>query len=159
RLVGTALTAYLALGAVGGVAIALAGPPLAGHLGASSGLVATARSALLLVAVAFALAMPLALLTAIPTALQRLDLVSRLNAVVGTATVVGSAAVVLLGGGLLGVLGVMVAGNAISLVCFLVLTAKLLWPRALRPRVDRASGRTLFSFGLAKFVNQIATQA
>ena len=159
RAVGTALTAYLAIGFAGGSAIALAGPPLAGHLGASTALVGTARSALPLVAAGFTIAMPLALVTAIPTALQRLDLVNRVNALLGTATVAGSAAVVLLGGGLLGVIGVMVAVNAVALACFTVLTARLLWPGALRPRIDRTSARFLFSFGIAKFVNQLATQA
>lgn len=159
KMIGSAMTVYLALGVVGAITLAMGTPLLVERiLDVPAGLRGVATTAVRVTAIGVMVTMPLSVLNAIPTALQRMDITNRRNAAFGTVTVVGSLLLVIAGQGLVGVLIYSVLVNAIAAVTFAVTSRRLLPGVSLRPRLDLASLRRLGGFGAMKFANQVATQ-
>jgi O-antigen/teichoic acid export membrane protein len=159
RIVGTSVAAYLLLGAVGGAGIALFSSFLAQLLlDLPADQASLARAALFVAAVGFLVNMPLTVFSAIPNALQRMDLANRRNILFGTVSAVGTVAILWLGFGLLAVLAFTVAVSAAASVSFVVLARRLLPSVSFRPRLDFGILRLLAGFGSLKFTNQVATQ-
>jgi O-antigen/teichoic acid export membrane protein len=102
--------------------------------------------------------MPLSVFSAVPTALQRLDVVNGLNVVFGTATVAGTVGLLLAGLGLVPVLALTVSVSFVAAVSFLVASRRLLPGVSFRPRLHLPTARLLLGFGTLKFANQVATQ-
>lgn len=160
RIVGTAVTLYIAVGLLGAAVLGLSASIIARRildLGAPT--VDLATSALQLTAVGFLLTTALAALTAVPAALQRLDLVNGRSIVFGSASLLGAVPVLAAGYGLLEVIAVTLVVNAIAAVSFARLSRRLLRGVSLRPRFHRATARRLLGFGALKFVGHVSTQA
>lgn len=160
RIVGTALTLYLAVGLLGAAVLAVSASVLARQvLGLGSSTADLAVAALQLAALGFLVMMPVAAFTAVPTALQRLDLVNRRSIVFGSLSLLGTVGALAAGYGLLEAIGVALAVNALAAVSFARLSRRLLPDVSLRPRFHRATARRLLGFGTLKFVGQTSTQA
>jgi O-antigen/teichoic acid export membrane protein len=159
RIVGTALTLLLGLGALGGALIALLAPAIVSSvLHVPARLRADAIFVLDLAAVGFACNMCLTLFGAIPQALQRLDLFTMRSLILTAATAGGQIAAVVLGGGLRWVAGVTIAVNVASLGMFIVVARRLLPAVHFGPRLDRWALRQLVGFGSLRFVSQVSGQ-
>lgn len=158
RVVSNSLAVYLAFGLLcGGVIAALS--PFAGLLGLSPALTEVVRASLYVVAVGFVVTMVLSALTAVPNALERMDLTNRRAIAFGTLSSLGTVAVLWLGYGLVEVLALTVVVTALSALSFYRVARRLLPSVSFRPRCDRSTLRLLGRFGALKFANQAATQA
>lgn len=156
RLVGTAQTLYLAIGAAGGVVFALLVPwAVRDLLHVPAALQASARTALWLSSIGFAFNMWLAVFNAVPYALQRYDLVAL--RIVGLSLVTTGALIVyaLLGGVLEGFVLINVAGAVVGLLIFYLMSRALLPGVRFTPRFDRASFRRLARFAGFKFAGTV----
>jgi GT2 family glycosyltransferase/O-antigen/teichoic acid export membrane protein len=159
RTMRTAITAYVVLGGVGATALALsASVAVTALFDVPGGLRGAATTALVLAGVGFAVNMPLAVLNAVPNALQRIDLANALTVTFATLGSAGAIALVVSGRGLVAVLALSVALSAAAFVAFYVLARRLLPGISFRPGFDRAAFRALTSFGLLKFANQLSVQ-
>jgi len=160
RIVGTAVTLYLAVGLLGasmlGVAASVVSKRVLNLSGSSADV---AVDALQLAALGFLVTTPVAAFTAVPTALQRLDLVNRRAIVFGSGSLLGTVAVLAAGYGVVEVIGAAMVVNAVAAVSFARVSRRLLPRVSLRPRFHRATARRLVGFGTLKFVGQASTQA
>ena len=156
RLVGTALTLYLAIGVAGAAVFALL-VPWAVHdlLHVPVALQAPARTALWLSTAGFAFNMWLAVFNAVPYALQRYDLVA--IRIVGLSLLTTAALIVyaLLGGVLEGFVLINVAGAVIGLLIFYLVSRALLPGVRFTPRVDPDALRRLARFAAFKFAGTV----
>ncbi len=156
RLVGTALTLYLAIGVAGAAVFALL-VPWAVHdlLHVPVALQAPARTALWLSTAGFAFNMWLAVFNAVPYALQRYDLVA--IRIVGLSLLTTAALIVyaLLGGVLEGFVLINVAGAVIGLLIFYLVSRSLLPGVRFTPRVDPDALRRLARFAAFKFAGTV----
>lgn len=158
KIASTSLTVYLVLAVLGGVGLAAISPLLVQHvLAVPEGLQPLAQTGFLVASLAFSLTMTLQALQAFPNALQRMDLTTRRTIAFATASTLGIAAVLALGRGLLAVLALQVAVNAVAVVAFYLLARRLLPGVRLRPGFDRATFRMLARFSLLKFANNVST--
>ena len=156
RIVGTALSIFIALGAVGGAIIYLSAPWAADRfLHLPGALRGDTIFVLQLTAVGFGLNMVLTLFTAIPQGMQRLDIFSSRTILFSTLTAIGQVAAVVFGGGLRWVAGVTLGVNFVAFVIFVVVSRGLLPGVSIRPRFDRQAFRQLGAFGIVKFVGQL----
>ncbi|HKV31589.1 MAG TPA: oligosaccharide flippase family protein [Candidatus Dormibacteraeota bacterium] len=156
RLVGTALTLYLAIGLTGGVLFALLVPwAVRDLLHVPVALQASARTALWLSTAGFAFNMWLAVFNAVPYALQRYDLVA--IRIVGLSLLTTLALIVyaLLGGVLEGFVLINVAGALVGLLIFYLVSRALLPGVHFTPRFDRDSFRRLARFAGFKFAGTV----
>lgn len=159
KIVGTSVAAYLVLGVAGGAGIALFSSFLAQLLlDLPADQASLARAALFVAAVGFLVNMPLTVFSAIPNALQRMDLANRRSILFGTMSVAGTVVLLWLGYGLVAVLVFNVAVSAAASVSFVLLARRLLPSASFRPRLDLGILRLLAGFGSLKFANQVATQ-
>lgn len=160
RIVGTALTLYLSAGVLGAAVLALSASVLAREvLRVRPSTVDLAVDALQLAALGFLVLMPLAAFTALPTALQRLDLVNRRSIGFGSLSLLGTVGVLAAGYGLLEAIGVALAVNGLAAVSFARLSHRLLPQVSLRPSLHGPTARRLLGFGSLKFLGQMSTQA
>jgi O-antigen/teichoic acid export membrane protein len=156
RLIGTALTLYLAIGAIGGVLFALLVPwAVRDLLHVPAALQASARTALYLSAAGFAFNMWLAVFNAVPYALQRYDLVAIRIVGLSLITTVALIVYALLGGVLEGFVLINVAGAVIGLLIFYLVSRALLPGIHFTPRVDETSFRRLGRFAGFKFAGTV----
>jgi O-antigen/teichoic acid export membrane protein len=156
RLVGTALTLYLAIGVTGAVVFALLVPwAVTDLLHVPVALQAGARTALWLSTAGFAFNMWLAVFNAVPYALQRYDLVA--IRIVGLSVLTTAALIVyaLLGGVLEGFVGINVAGALVGLLIFYLVSRALLPGVSFRPRFDPDAFRRLARFAAFKFAGTL----
>jgi O-antigen/teichoic acid export membrane protein len=156
RIIATGLTLFAAIGIIGGVAVALLVPWLVnGLLHVPAGLRSDARLALWLSALAFTLNMWLAVFNAIPTALERFDLLAARTiglSLVGTVAVIVYA---LLGGGLVGLMIINLLLSVAGLLLFYLASRALLPSITFRPGFDRGSFQRLARFSMFKFAGTV----
>lgn len=158
RMIGSAITAFLALGILGALVLVAGASFLVERvLDVPPEMRSVARTAVGVTALGFIVTMPLSVLNAIPMALQRMDIVNRRNALFGTVLAVGTVVLIKSGHGIVAVIGYGVIVNAVAAVSFAVTTKRLLPGISLRPRLHPAALRTLGGFGAMKFINQVAT--
>jgi O-antigen/teichoic acid export membrane protein len=157
RIASTSLTVYLVLAVLGGIGLAALSPLLLHVLAVPEALRALAQTAFLVASLAFSLTMVLQALQAFPNALQRMDLTTRRTLLFATASSGGIVAVLAAGRGLLAVLAVQAAVNAVAVAAFYLLARRLLPEVSLRPGFDRATFRMLSRFSLLKFANNVST--
>jgi O-antigen/teichoic acid export membrane protein len=156
RLVSTALTLYLTIGAIGGVVFALLVPwAVRDLLHVPAALQAPARTALWLSAAGFAFNLWLAVFNAVPYALQRYDLIA--IRIVGLSLITTAALIVyaLLGGVLEGFVLINVAGAVVGLLIFYLVSRALLPGIHFTPGFDRSSFRQLARFAGFKFAGTV----
>jgi O-antigen/teichoic acid export membrane protein len=157
RVISNSVAVYLAVGVLGAAAIA-ALSLFAGRLNLSPALTDVARGSLYVASVGFLVTMVLSAFTAIPNALQRMDLTNRRAIGFGTASSAGTVVLLLLGYGLVEVLALTVAVTAVAAGSLYGVSRRLLPSASFRPRCDREMLRVLGRFGALKFANQAATQ-
>lgn len=158
KMIGTAISAFLALGVLGALALALGASLIVDRvLNVPLEVRSIAHSAVMVTAIGFIITMPLSVLNAIPMALQRMDIANRRNALFGTVLTIGTLGLVASGRGIVAIVAYGVIVNAVATASFTVATKRLLPGVSLRPRVDATALRTLGGFGALKFINQIAT--
>lgn len=159
RVIGTALTLYLVVGVLGAATLALAAPFVAKGLLDLDVSADLGVAVLRLTALGFVATTALAALTAVPVALQRLDLVNVRMIFIGSASLLGTVGVLAVGYGLREVVGAMIVATAVGAVSFARLSRRLLPTVTLRPRFDHATAHRLLSFGAVKFVGHLSTHA
>lgn len=148
-LIGTTLTTYGAMGLVGGVGIWLLAPWLAGHLFTiPAGLLPEGVLAFRLTGLGFLLSMLMWWATAIPTGLQRFDMVNGIAVAYGTVTTLGGVAAVWLGKGLTGVVIANLLATGVALTVYAIAFRSLLPTISIRPSFDRAMFRQTVAFGI-----------
>jgi O-antigen/teichoic acid export membrane protein len=156
-LLGTALAAQVAFGVVTAAALALAAPVLAGHvLNVPTGLLAETTGAFYLIALALPVVMVTTSVRGALEAAQRFDLINAVTIPAGSASFLLPVIGVALGWSLAGIVGLLFAGRAVTLVA-LVLVALPAVPglqppeggglRRLRLCADRRSLRQMLGFG------------
>ena len=155
-LIGTAFSVFLAIGAVGGLVLALAVPWIATSvLHVPPDLAQQARVALWISTAGFALAMWLSTFNAVPFALQRYDLVAARMVGLTIVTTVVTIVYVLRGGGLVGVMAINLAGTAAGFVLFYAAARALLPGVPFRPRLHAGTLTQLLRFGTFKSVGTL----
>lgn len=159
RVVGTAFTLLIALGALGSTAIFLAGPVAVGSiLHVPIALRADAAFAFQVAGLGFGCNMLLIVFAAIVQGLQRLDIFATRTIALSTLTAAAQIGAVSLGGGLRWLVVVTIAVSVLSFLIFLVAARRLLPAISFRPRFDRQALGELAGFGLFRFVNQASGQ-
>lgn len=156
RLIGSALSLYLAIGAAGSVIFALLVPwTVSDLLHVPAALRDSARIALWLATAGFALNLWLAVFNAVPFALERYDLIAARTVGLSLLTTTGLIVYALAGGGLEGFVLINVAGSVAGLGLFYVLSRSLLPGVRFRPTLDRRSLRELARFAAFKFAGTV----
>jgi O-antigen/teichoic acid export membrane protein len=126
QLVWRVLGYFTAAGAIGAVAMCVFAPWLATSvLKIQPPLLAQAVPAFQIAGVAFGLGMIVSVLSVVPEAFLRYDLVAWLNVTVGSATVGGPAVLVLFGYGLIPVMWFSVVATGVACVCWGLVAARL----------------------------------
>jgi O-antigen/teichoic acid export membrane protein len=160
RLIGTTVALYLVLGALGGAVVALSASWLVANvLAVPQDFESLARTSLWIVAAGLALNLPAVAFISVPVALQRMDITGRRNALVGTATTLGTVFVLWLGYGLEEVLVVHVGVGFAATLSWIVTARRLLPATRLTPRFDGAMLRRLTRFGSLKFLQHATTHS
>ncbi len=154
---GGTVTATAVLGATGAVLIIAGAPLVAGVVHVPEVLRREFVAALRVGAIGVFLAVPSAALGAVPMALQRLDAVVALDAAVGSAVLAAQIAVVLEGGGLVGLAAVTAVGRAAALAGRAVLARRFLGRLRFRVSLRYPFWSELGRFGSLKVVQQIAS--
>lgn len=156
KLVSTAMSLYLGIGIVGATAFALLVPWLVGGLlRVPAGLAQPARQSLWLSASGFGISMCLSVFNAIPTALERYDLLTKRAVSVSLVTTLATIAYALTGGVLQGLVLINVLGGVIVLLSFYSASRSLLPSVSFGPGFDGASFRQLARFSAFKFVGSL----
>jgi len=155
---GTTLVATLLLGSAGAAVLAACAMPLSGALNVPAAWRAEFVTATRVTAIGIALAVPGAALGAVPTGLQRLDKLLRVEAIATAGTVLAQIVAALSGAGLVALAALGALGRLASLVLRYALLRRLLPELRLRfdPRYPFWS--ELGRFGALKLVQQIASQ-
>ncbi len=148
RVVGTVVTAYLLIGIVGGVVIAVATPLLVTTLlSIPPGLQPAATIAFLAAALGFPVSLLVGAFASIPKAVQRFDRSTRVAVVFSTVGPIMTAALVVAG---LGIPAIAIAGlgmNVVALVVYYRVGRGLLGGAPIPLGIDRALFRELAAFG------------
>ena len=156
RLIGTALTLYLAIGAIGGTIFALLVPwAVTDLLHVPAALQSGARIALWLSTAGFAVNMWLAAFNAVPYALQRYDLVAARVVGLSLLTTVALIVYALMGGVLEGFVIINIAGSVLGLLVFFLVSRSLLPGVRFTPRLDRRAFVQLGRFSIFKFAGTV----
>ncbi len=153
---GLAATVLLGIAAV--ALVWLLAPSIAAWLGVAPALRAEFVTALKVCGVAAGLTLPGVALGAVPPALQRLDVVVRLEVRVTAAALAVQSAVLLAGAGLVAVAWVFLAGRAASLAGRWWLARSMVGRISLRPDPSYPFWGELGQFGLLKVAHQLLSQ-
>jgi O-antigen/teichoic acid export membrane protein len=148
RVVSAVMAFYVMIGLVAGaLLLALTDVFVAKLLGIPPALANTARAAFYIAAPSFLTSLIVGALFSIPTALQRYDITTKVNLVVGTINAVLTVGVLALG---YGIVAVMAAGLVVTLLMVpvaYVIGRRLVPSLSIAPRWDAPMLRQLFSFG------------
>ena len=156
KLVGTAMSLYLGIGIVGGSAFALLVPWLVGGLlHVPAGLANAARQSLWLSAFGFGITMCLSVFNAIPTALERYDVLTKRVVGISIVTTVATIGYALMGASLPGLVLINVLGGVGVVISFYFTSRSLLPTVSFRPGFDSASFTQLASFSAFKFMGSL----
>jgi O-antigen/teichoic acid export membrane protein len=156
RLVSTAVTVYLGLGVLAGLTLTLVSPWLIDVLGVDRSLRPLAQDAFYISAAALCVTLILSMATAVPNALQRMNLTARRTIAFGTVGMLGQVVLLALGRGLLSLLVLQVVVGVAAVMSFLLVSKRLLPFISLRPTLDISTFKLLGRFSALKFVNQVA---
>src|SRR5579859_5441265 len=156
RILGTALTTYLAVGVVLAGVVALLVPWLTVTLlHVPPRLQSQAEISLWLSTASFLIAMLFSVFNSVPTALERFDLVVLRTVGVSLLTTAAVIVYVLAGGGLVGVIAINLIGNAAALGLYVALTRFLLPDVPIRPHINIDIARAIGRFSAFKFSGAI----
>lgn len=155
-LVSTAMSLYFGIGTLGGAGFALVVPWVVGSLlNVPPPLAGAARESLFLSAMGFGLTTCLSVFNAVPTALERYDLLTKRLVAVSCATAMATVAYALVGGILQGFVLISVAGGIGVVVSFYVVSRSLMPDVNFHPGFDRSCFRELARFSAFKFIGSL----
>jgi O-antigen/teichoic acid export membrane protein len=156
KLVSTAMSLYLCIGIVGGSVFALLVPWLVGGLlQVPAGLANAARQSLWLSAAGFGITMCLSVFNAIPTALERYDVLTKRVVGISIVTTVATIGYALMGGSLPGLVLINVLGGVGVVLSFYFASRSLLPAVSFRPGFDSTSFTQLARFSAFKFMGSL----
>lgn len=156
KLIGTAMTLYLGIGILGLVAfVAIVPWAVRSLLHVPAGLAGEARQSLWLSAIGFGLTTSLSVFNAVPTALERYDVLTRRLVIVSLVTAAATIAYALRGGSLPGFVLINVVGAVAVVVSFYPVSRALLPQVSFRPSFDRACFGELARFSAFKFIGSL----
>jgi O-antigen/teichoic acid export membrane protein len=156
RLVSTAITVYLALGVLLGSALILLSPWLISLLGVKESVRPLAQDAFYISGAMLCITLFLSMASAVPNALQRMDLTTRRTIGFGSVAMLGQVVLLAVGRGLLSLLILQVVVGIAAVASFLIASKRLLPVITFRPTFDPATFKLLGRFSALKFVNQLA---
>lgn len=153
RIVGSSLVVYIFVGLAGGSLIALMSDALVFTiLKIPPSQTATAIFAFRLAACGFFINMLLGVLVAIPRAIQRYDIITKMNIVISTLITVSTVIILYLGYGLLQVVVANFIFSILSVIIYVVITRRLIKGLSFRMNFCRSTFRKLLSFGFFSLV-------
>ena len=153
----TSLAAYAALGVVGGVAVALAAPTLAGFFRLDARMAAAAVPVFRLAALQFTALLPATVFLSVAKALGQFDRSAQYASLLSIATYGGAAAAALAGAGLVGTMTTTVAANFGAVVAMAAGGVRLCRARGIRlSHAHPAAFRRMLGFGWVLTVNSVA---
>ncbi len=159
KVIGTSITLYVLIGLAGAALIgSLTGLLVTVILKIPPSLQEASYFAFYAGAVGFFINMILNVFSSIPNALQRFDVLNKINVVTSTANFMAIVILLYAGFGLREVVLVSVVVNLISALIFMAATRLLLPGISFTPRFDLETARFLFKFGGFNFLNQISIQ-
>src|SRR3990172_2407934 len=159
RLIETGLTLFLSMGVFGGLVIgALAESFALSVLHVPSTLADAAQVALRLAAVGFTVTMAMNGLLAVPLACQRLDIVAKMNAAIGSMGLIIPAILVSTGFSLPSIITTGVLLNVAGVIILVGVTRRLLPDYKLRFGFDWGEAIRLWKFGGSVLVSTVAAQ-
>lgn len=159
KVIGTSLVFYTVIGLLGAFILSLtSGLIINNLLHIPLNLKGTAQFALYISAIGFLINMPLAIFGSIPNALQRMDITNIRNIIIGTANTLGIVFLLSKGYGLSQIVILNVALSVIGIIVYIIASKKLLPEVSFKPGFDKEIFNKLLSFGIFKFLNQIAGQ-
>lgn len=159
KVIGTALVAYIMVGLLGSFLLILTAKLLVNqffHI--PSWLIPTALVVFYVSALGFLINMILAVFHAVPSALQRMDIVSSRNIFFGLLNTVGIIILLSLGYGLVAVVIWNTLVSALATLIFLAVILRLLPGISIKPKFDWEIFSRLIKFGGFKFLSNIAGQ-
>jgi|GEM_PF-1456623 len=146
RVVQTALFVFLLMAMLTAASLFFLSGVLARMLKVPAGFEADAVLVLRLGGLSFAVNLVMGVFSAVPRALQRFDIVNRLNIVLGTLQIVVTVILLTLGFGLLSIVGWGCVLSVISLITYTAIARRLLPTLRAWPRFDAKKFRELFGF-------------
>lgn len=159
KVIGTSIVIYSGLGFVGTVLIAgLADLVVTRVLQVPSGLVSVTLFVFYVSSVGFLLNMPLTVFSAIPSALQRFDILVRQNIAFGTASILGQVLLLALGYSLKALVCLNVIIGVIGILVFVLISRRLLPGVSFWPTFDGPTAKRILSFSALKVVSVLSGQ-
>ncbi len=158
KIIGSSLSVFLTIGVLGGAIIALLTNTLVQKLlKIPATYVSDSTFAFYIAACGFALNMIVGVFAAIPKAIQRYDLTTKVNIFVGTSLTLLIVLVVYLGYGLKHVVILNFLSSFISLAAYTLIIKKHLEGVSIRINFDSATFKKLFQFGIYSLIATISS--
>ena len=159
KVVGTSIVIYSALGLLGTLTIFALATTLVRHvLHVPPQLTNETLTVFYIGALGFLINMPLTVFGAIPTALQRFDILLKQNLVFGTTTLATQVLLLALGYSLRALVLASVIISALGVGAFVVISHRLLPGVSFRPRFEWTTARRILSFSALKFFSVLSGQ-
>lgn len=159
KVIGTALTTYIIIGLLGAALITIFVQPLTRHfLHISAPLIPIAVMVFYVSAIGFLINMILAVFHAVPSAMQRMDILNSRNIFFGLLNTLGIIGLLILGFNLLAVVIWSVVVSAIATLAFLIMILKLLPGISIKLSFERKIFLKLLKFGTFKSLSNIFGQ-
>jgi O-antigen/teichoic acid export membrane protein len=159
KVIGTSIVIYSGLGLLGTLTIlATANLIVTRLLHVPANLVSITLIVFYVSSLGFLVNMPLTVFNAIPSALQRFDIVVKLNLVLGTVAVLGQVVLLALGYSLKALVVFNVATSAVGIGVIVVIARRLLPTVRFRPAFDAPTAKQILSFSALKVFSVISGQ-
>jgi O-antigen/teichoic acid export membrane protein len=159
RVIGTSIVIYSGLGLLGTLIIlATANLIVTRLLHVPANLVSITLIVFYVSSLGFLVNMPLTVFNAIPSALQRFDIVVKLNLVLGTVAVLGQVVLLALGYSLKALVVFNVATSAVGIGVIMIIARRLLPTVRFRPAFDAPTAKQILSFSALKVFSVISGQ-
>lgn len=158
-VIGTSLVVYGLIGLMGGFVLIILTPTLVNDfLHIPKELETVTRFAFYVSALGFLINMPLAIFGNIPNALQRMDITNIRNIIIGSLNTLGIVFLLYKGYGLTEIVVLNVILSIVGIIVYVVISKKLLAKVSFGFKFNLGMFKKLFSFGIFKFLNQMAGQ-
>ncbi len=153
KIIGSSLSVFLTVGALGGTLIALMTSTLVQKvLKIPSAYVSDSIFAFYIASCGFVLNMVVGVFASIPKAIQRYDLTTKVNLIIGTSLTLSIVLTVYLGYGLKHVVILNFLSSLGSLLAYILVTKKYLKGVSIKIHFDSSTFRKLFQFGMYSLI-------
>lgn len=158
KIFSSAIFFYLAVGVIGAVLIILLSPYFINSVIKNSTINPSFIWGIFVISsFGFIITMLLSAYSAIPGALQRFDLTSKINVVISTLSTIGIVSLLFAGFGLKAVVVFNIVTSLIGLIIYIILDKKMLPKIKLTFKIDRGSFKTIMGFGGVAFIASISS--